>query len=172
MGRRRHPFPASRPFHVGTNLLNQLKVIWVVQSPSRKYSASTAAQITLISAAVSSHMRGGSRSSRTRGGMRWTRQRRACDGIAGRIALRERYRARRTNGVFSAFARVRRTGTGSGGAFGRDGSRTAKTCGPDASVLASSWRRFFLARPGSDKILIRRRRWQESRSPGRSRYKP
>jgi hypothetical protein len=44
-------------------------------------------------------MRGGSRSSRTRGGMRWTRQRRACDGIAGRIALRERYPARKTNGA-------------------------------------------------------------------------
>jgi hypothetical protein len=39
--------------------------------------------------------------------------------------------------------------------------RTAKTCGPDASVLASSRRR-----------QLRRRRWQESRSPGRARYKP
>jgi hypothetical protein len=46
--------------------------------------------------------RGVSRSSRTRGGMRWTRQRRACNGIAGRIALRERYPARRTNGAFFA----------------------------------------------------------------------
>jgi hypothetical protein len=36
--------------------------------------------------------------------------------------------------------------------------RTAKSCGPDASVLASSWRKSF-----------RQRRWQESRSPGRSR---
>src|SRR6266568_3145261 len=39
--------------------------------------------------------------------------------------------------------------------------RTAKTCGPDASALASSWWERF-----------RQRRWQESRSPGRARYKP
>jgi hypothetical protein len=54
-----------------------------------------------------------------------------------------------------ASARVCRTGTGSGEAFGRDGPRTAKACGPDAAALASSQRRFFLARPGSDKTLIR-----------------
>jgi hypothetical protein len=35
--------------------------------------------------AIPPHERGVSRSSRTRGGMRWTRQRFACDGIAGRF---------------------------------------------------------------------------------------
>jgi hypothetical protein len=40
-------------------------------------------------------------------------------------------------------------------------TRTAKSCGPGAAVLASSWRE-----------VSRRRRWQESRSPGRARYKP
>src|SRR5260370_42247603 len=53
---------------------------------AQKYSASRLPQIKLTVSAVSSHMRGGSRSSRTRGGMRWTRQRFACDGIAGRVA--------------------------------------------------------------------------------------
>src|ERR1700726_3558016 len=51
-----------------------------VQPLLQKYSGFPKTQITSISAAVSSHMRGGSRSSRTRGGMRWTRQRWACDG--------------------------------------------------------------------------------------------
>ena len=35
--------------------------------------------------AIPSHTRGVSRSSRTRDGVRWTRQRLACDGIAGRV---------------------------------------------------------------------------------------
>src|ERR1700731_4772745 len=38
--------------------------------------------------------------------------------------------------------------------------RTAKSCGPDASTPASSLQ------------IFRKRRWQESRSPGRARYKP
>jgi len=41
---------------------------------------------------------------------------------------------------------------------GRGKSRTAKSCGPDAPTLASSWRKVF-----------RRRRWQKARSPGRAR---
>ena len=43
-----------------------------------------------------------------------------------------------TNGAVSDFAKARRTGTKPGEAFGEDGSRTAKSCGPDAAVLASS----------------------------------
>jgi hypothetical protein len=44
-----------------------------VYPPSQKYSASLFTQITCVSLPVSSHWRGGSRSSRTRDGMRWTR---------------------------------------------------------------------------------------------------
>jgi hypothetical protein len=40
-------------------------------------------------------------------------------------------------------------------------TRTAKSCGPDAAVLASSWWE-----------VSRRRRWQKSRSPRRARSKP
>jgi hypothetical protein len=109
---------------------------WVVQSPSRKYSASTAAQITLISAAVSSHMRGGSRSSRTRGGMRWTRQRWACDGIAGRVAPRERL---------------------SGTQDERRLLRTAKSCGPGPRCWCQDGGA-FASPTGFDERLIRRRR--------------
>jgi len=58
------------------NFLSRIKLIWVVQTSAQKYSASPAPQITSISPAVSSHWRGGSRSSRTRGEMRWTRMRR------------------------------------------------------------------------------------------------
>jgi len=51
-----------------------------VQPLLQKYFVSRLTQITSISPAVSSHMRGVSRSSRTRGGMRWTRQRQAMSG--------------------------------------------------------------------------------------------
>src|SRR5258708_36354585 len=46
---------------------------WPVQPPLQKYFPSRLTQIKSIILAVSSHMRGVSRSSRTRGGMRWTR---------------------------------------------------------------------------------------------------
>ena len=54
-------------------LLSRINVICPVQSHLKKYSHSLPTQITSISAAVSSHSRGVSRSSRTRDGMRWTR---------------------------------------------------------------------------------------------------
>jgi hypothetical protein len=41
--------------------------------------------------------------------------------------------------------------------------RTAKSCGPDAPMLASS---------GDNACALRLRRWQKSRSPGRARRKP
>ena len=43
-------------------------------------------------------VRGVSRSSRTRDGMRWTRQRRACDVIAGRLSVSD-HSPRKTNGA-------------------------------------------------------------------------
>src|SRR5258707_6978377 len=45
----------------------------LVKPRNQKYFASRLTQIRCISFPVSSHSRGGSRSSRTRGGMRWTR---------------------------------------------------------------------------------------------------
>ena len=64
-----------------------------------------------------------------------------------------------------AFRERHGRGAGCGGRSGAlDGRclrRTAKTCGPDTPTLVSSrWRQ------------LRWRRWQESRSPGRARYKP
>jgi hypothetical protein len=53
-------------------LLKRINLIWVVQSPLRKYSGFRFTQITFKTIAVSSHSRGVSRSSRTRDGMRWT----------------------------------------------------------------------------------------------------
>ena len=80
-------------------------------------------QITCICSAVSSHMRGVSRSSRTRGGMRWTRA-----ALLTRALI----------------------------------SRTAKSCGPDASTLASSLAEDNSAGDGD----------KQARSPGRARNKP
>ena len=60
-----------------------------VQPHLEKYFAFLRPQINSITLAVRSHQRGVSRSSQARGWMRWTRQRRACQGITGRIALRE-----------------------------------------------------------------------------------
>jgi hypothetical protein len=64
-------------------LLKRINVIWVVQSPQQKYACSLLTQITCISLAVSSHRRGGSRSSRTRGGMRWTPMAPITNGASG-----------------------------------------------------------------------------------------
>src|SRR5665213_199859 len=64
-----------------------------------------------------------------------------------------------------ALAIVTNVGMGCGGrrcAFDEQRrSRTAKSCGPDAPMLASSRAE-----------VSARRRWQQSRSPGRARYKP
>jgi hypothetical protein len=59
-------------FSPKADLLNRIKLIPPVQSLPKKYFPSPPTQITSIFATVSSHLRGGSRSSRTRGGMRWT----------------------------------------------------------------------------------------------------
>jgi hypothetical protein len=69
-------------------------------------------------------------SSRTRDGMRWTRQRRRARWSQGGSLIRERFTARGTNGAVLAFGETRRTCTKPGEAFGEDGLRTAKPCGP------------------------------------------
>jgi hypothetical protein len=64
---------ALKLLRAGAILLRQFKLCLPVQSLHQKYFDSHPRQITCLSVAVSSHWRGGSRSSRTRGGMRWTR---------------------------------------------------------------------------------------------------
>ena len=68
----RLPFGPESALRAQPNLLNRIKLMLAVQSSLQKYSDSILTQITSITPAVSSHMRGVSRSSRTRGGMRWT----------------------------------------------------------------------------------------------------
>jgi hypothetical protein len=69
--------------HQKSNLSSNFKLIWVVQSLAKKYSAFSQTQITTISIPVPAHMRGVSRSSRTLGrdavdaaasGVRWDRR--------------------------------------------------------------------------------------------------
>jgi hypothetical protein len=85
----------------------------------------------------------------TRGGMRWTRQRFARDGIAGRVLwIRERSTAR-----------------------GREMlQRTAKSCGPDAPMLASS-SRSCVGPTGLRQNLSAGDGGKRARSPGRARNK-
>jgi hypothetical protein len=74
-------------------------------------------------------------------------------GLTPRVSPDERgVRTSRTRGEMRWTRRLRKTGASC--------SRTAKSCGPDAAVLASSLRE-----------VSRRRRWQKSRSPGRARSK-
>jgi hypothetical protein len=76
----RPPFPflaAQKPLRLKSNFLNQINLIWAVQSLAKKYFCFSESQIISIFPAIPSHQRGVSRSSETRGGVRWTRQRRA-----------------------------------------------------------------------------------------------
>jgi len=71
--------------------------------------------------------------------------------------------SRPTEGRIAIVTDAGRDAVDAGGAADESADlRTAKSCGPDAPTLASSWRKHF-----------RRRRWQKSpvtgRSPGRAR---
>ncbi len=66
-----HRFRRSIRQHGKNSLAGSIR--FYLSSPLRKnISSSHPTQITSLFAAVPSHLRGGSRSSRTRGGMRWT----------------------------------------------------------------------------------------------------
>jgi len=129
------------------NFFNAINAILPVQSPSPKIFRLTrrANQWHHLPRLVP--QRGGSRSSRTRGGMRWTRW------------------CRKPSDTLTAFAEASAGSRPGEASWRRRELRTAKSCGPDAPTLASSWR--------DDPA---QRRWQESpvagRSPGRARNKP
>src|SRR5258705_10921051 len=122
-----------------------------VQPHLQKYFRSHAPQIKSRTLAIPPHYRGGSRSSRTRGGMRWTRQRFACDGIAGRVA----------RPVSSHPARGRET-------IAADG-KIVWSRRPDAGVKFAE---VLSALPGSDKTISANDGGKRARSPGRARHKP
>ena len=127
-------------------LLKRINVIWAVQSPLQKYFASPVGRIISTNSRHPTPQRGVSRSSRTRGGMRWTRQRFACEVIAGRVE-------RPVSDQQHADERCFR---------GRQ-NRVVLT--------PRRWRQVrggFSALPGSDKTLIRGRRWQKSPVTGES----
>ena len=64
-------------------------------------------------------------------GMRWTRQRQAREWSQGELNLVSDCEPRKTNGADPPSLKLRRTGTKPVEAFGVDGLRTAKSCGPD-----------------------------------------
>jgi hypothetical protein len=83
--------------------------------------------------------------------MRWTRQRFARDGIAGRVA---------------------RLVSDQQHADERRFSRTAKSCGPDAPTLASSFAEFCRPNRAMTKRYSQDDGGKRARSPGRARHKP
>jgi hypothetical protein len=90
------------------------------------------------------------------GGMRWTRQRRARKGsLGGSWPVSDD--GAPTNDAENVFARARRAGTRPGEGLASDGSRTVKSCGPDASWLASSLAEAKPAQPGGQPSSTGRR---------------
>jgi hypothetical protein len=117
------------------DLLSRINLMLAVQSCLKKYFLSRLTQITFITRAVLSH-RGAYRDRHGRGA-----------GCGGRGSVG---RARRWQGRL-------RPVSDQGRADERCSSRTAKSCGPDAPTLASSWR---VSADDGDK---------KARSPGRAR---
>ena len=114
---------------------NKINLIWAVQSSVKKYFGFGTPQITSRTLAIPSHTEGRFAIVTDVGhGMRWTRQRLAGDGIAGQIE----------RSVSGQRARGREMLL-----------RTAKSCGPAAPTLASSFVEGKSARPGADKPYIR-----------------
>src|SRR2546423_7804806 len=130
------------------NLLKRFRLMLAVQSCLQKYFCSRLTQIKSISP-PSRPTQGAYRDRHGRGA--------GCDG---RGSVRRAHGAR-TNGAVPPSAKLRRTGTRPVEAFGVDGSRTAKSCGPDAPTLVSSCAE-----------RSAQRRWQESPVTGRARNKP
>jgi hypothetical protein len=128
------------------NFFNSFKLFLPVQSSAQKHFSSSPAQITSKSFAIPCPQEGRIMIVTDVGcGMRWTRQRRARASV-------------QTNGA-SAFAKASAGLVPSpSNSFGGGWPRTAKSCGPDAPTLASSFADFFSAT----------RRWQKSPVTGES----
>ena len=109
----------SADLHLKSNFSCRIKLFLPVQSHPKKYSGFPKPQITFISR-PSRPTEGRWPSSQTRGGMRWTRA------------------ALLTRAPDSAFARTSVDGYQVRRRLWRRRSRTEKSCGPDASTLASS----------------------------------
>jgi hypothetical protein len=108
--------------------------------------------------------------------MRWTRQRWACDGVAGRIALRERNPARKTTALYPPSLRLRRDWyQARRAAVAKGGPRTVKRSSR-VVLTPRRWRqvlrrRVRLNRAGQN-LNPRGDGGKTARSPGRSRSKP
>src|SRR4029079_2993693 len=123
-----------------------------VQPHLQKYSASPPTQINFRTRAIPAHTRG---AFRDRHG-RWAR-----DAVDAAASARNRSSQGGVQPVSDAGA-CRATML----------LRTAKSCGPDASTLASSFAEAKSARPGADQPDSQDDGDKKARSPGRSRSKP
>jgi len=103
-------FVFSDRLRLKPNSANQIKLIWVVQSPRKKYSASHSTQITGLSPAVLFPARGAVARRHERG-----------TGCGGRESVGAPWRSQGELNLVSGSGRAGRT------AF----ERTAKPCGPD-----------------------------------------
>jgi hypothetical protein len=137
--------PAARTFEKAEAiLLKRFSLMLAVQSCLQKYFCSRLTQIKSISP-PSRPKQGAYRDRHGRGA--------GCDG---RGSVRRAHGAR-TNGAVPPSLKLRRTGTRPVEGFGVDGSRTAKSCGPDAPTLVSSFAE-----------QSAQRRWQKSPVTGES----
>ncbi len=130
------------------NLLNWINLIWAVQSSLQKYFCFRTPQITSRTFRIPSHTEGRIMIVTNVGA-----------GCGGRGSV---LRAMGSQGGFFESVSDQRAG-------GREMLlRTAKSCGPDAPTLASSFADGKSAQPGADKPDIRWRRWQKSPVTGES----
>ena len=153
-----------------SNFLNPIKLIWVVQSPPKKYSAFRLPQITGITRAVPPCQRGVGHRHERWAGMRWTRQRRARDGIAGRVWPVSDHGARTTRQCPDNPAQ---TGSARRSLLAKTGG-----CVRQKRVVLTphGWRqvsRRFCGPDRADKTIFRGATvTNKSGSPGRARHKP
>ena len=108
----------KNPLREKFDLCRYFNVIWVVQSPRKKYFAFAVGQISSTSLRILSPKRGGRASSRTRDGMWWTRQRRRATVSQGESLVSDQPARRRTT-LFPPSLKLRRTGTKPGEASWR-----------------------------------------------------
>jgi hypothetical protein len=124
---------ATPPIHAGPNgQITHLVHHLVVQPLREKYSASPPTQITFKTSAIPSHTEG-----------RFAIVTDVGAGCGGRGSVR-RAKCARTNDADPAFAKASADGYQTRRSLWRRRLRTAKSCGPDAPTLVSSWRSYPL----------------------------